>query len=163
MACVPLSTVRSAKRSLPVATSKWKSKSWPTSTSGSGSGGVFGVTADKQLPAFGPNLREADRPAQEPNTPQGANSGHHSGSVTLGDFIAVARRSRETPRPLPLRRSGRRSDVHEAQWPALASASSACPAPSGLPKTGPQSIMPSSSPSSRRLSGSGAWQSTPRP
>ena len=77
----------------------------------------------RQLPTFSPDLHEADKPVEELRVSPGASGsdahpgpsrGGHPGAATLGDFIAVDRRSRAKPRPLPLRRSGPRSNVQSA-------------------------------------------------
>ena len=68
------------------------------------------------VPAFSPDLHEGDEEADDtpaPN-PGRANDGHHPKAAILGDFFAVARRSKAKPRPLALRRSGPSSNVESA-------------------------------------------------
>ena len=69
--------------------------------------------------------------------------GQPPGVATLGDFMAVARRSKAKPgRPLHLERSGSRSDVESAHWgasprqgPSASSSSSVAP-PLAAPQRG---------------------------
>ena len=64
--------------------------------------------------------------------PQRANSGHHPGHTTLGDFIQVAKQTKAKPSPLLLRKSGPRSDVesaHRGRMPADPASSSSSVAP----------------------------------
>ena len=83
----------------------------------------------------GPDLHTEDRLAEEPSAPSPGKGGHHPGAATVGDFMAVARRSKAKPaRPLHLKRSGPSSDVESAhrgapprQGPSASSSSSVAP------------------------------------
>ena len=64
--------------------------------------------------------------------PQRASGGHHPGHTTLGDFLEVAKQAKDKPLPLPLRKSGPRSDVesaHRGSMPADQASSSGSVAP----------------------------------
>ena len=69
-------------------------------------------------------------------SPQRANSGHHPGHATLGDFVEVAKQTKAKPRPLLLRPqqapAGPSSDVesvHRGRMPADEASSSSSAAP----------------------------------
>ena len=82
------------------------------------------------MPAFGPDIYKEDEWAEEHCAPTRANSGHHPGAATVGDFMAVARRSKAKPRLMPLRRSGPRNDMESAhRGGPSASSSSTAPQP----------------------------------
>ena len=116
---------------------------------------------------FSPHLHQEDRPAEKPSALTPGKGGHHPGPATLGDFMAVARRSNaKHPRPLHPKRSGPSSDVESAHraaparpGPSASSSSSVAPPPAAergevaracervcaqpcnlrLPETGPRS------------------------
>ena len=46
---------------------------------------------------FSSDLHKEDRPAEEPSAPTPDNGSYQPGAATLGDFLAVARRSKPSP------------------------------------------------------------------
>ena len=66
------------------------------------------------------------------HSPQRAGGGHHPGHTTLGDFLEVAKHTKDKPRPLLLRKSGPSSDLESAhcgRMPADQASSSSSVAP----------------------------------
>ena len=92
---------------------------------------------------FSPGLHQEDRLAEEPSAPTPDKGNPHPRAATLGDFMEVARRSKDKPaRPLQLKRSGSGSDVEWAHRGALprpgpsASSSSSLAPPFSAPQRG---------------------------
>ena len=72
--------------------------------------GVCGVTADSCQHSAPTSMRQTSEGSGSRAQP-GPSPGSHPGTATLGDLIAVARRSRAKPLMLPLRRSGPSSNM----------------------------------------------------